>query len=225
MAAPNFQLSFDTGKQLKHLSPEGKEKVFRSYMNWFEQARKRNTDYYSLPYNTDNFSESEHDCLSSMIDNTCTGLNNYWSRSQPQNDDGQAETVSDCPALSEAANKIINKQINELNNEGENKNERTPESGLIPPSVEDVRRYAQENGLPDDSDAFVTYYTAHDWKHSDGQPLTSFEASYRMWIIRGKQFKEKERAGKVVPANNYHQREYSEKDMAAILGVDDLYKE
>lgn len=221
--APRFQLTFETGMAYKQLSPEAKDAVYRRFHSWLCEARKRGADYWNIHPNTSGLDDDSSEILEAMTANVCEGLDSYWSRAAK---DGEpSRTVSDCPTPSETANKIINQEMNELTNERENENERTPESGFIPPSVDDVRRYAQENNLQDDADAFVTYYTARDWKHKDGQPLTNFEASYRMWIYRGEQFKEKERVGKVVPANDYHQREYSGDKLEKLLGVDELYRQ
>ncbi len=174
MAAPKFQLSYDTGKLFKYLSPEGKDKVFRAFFTWLESARKRDARYYEALPDSNGLTEIEADCLLSMVENTCEGLDNYWSRSSEQttSDPGPPETVSDCPRLSETANKEINKGINKGMNEV---------LLFVPPTLDEVRDYCQTTKTTFDSDRFFNYYQARGWELRPGQPMHDWKAAVNIW--------------------------------------------
>lgn len=79
-AAPRFQLSFDTAKQFRHLSPESKDRVFQAFFLWLEEARKRGADLDSLCPPDMDLTDQEADCLDSMTENAADGFAGYWSR-------------------------------------------------------------------------------------------------------------------------------------------------
>ena len=177
MAAPKFQWSFDTARLFKHLSPDGKDNVFRQYYKWLDQARKRGAQYYIISPDLDGLNEMEVDCLSSMIDNTCEGFDSYWSHCKPQNQLDtlvQFETVSDCTSQAVADNKINNKISNEI------KEESMRESP--PTSSNQVIIFANSENLRSDiAEKFFHYYSAIGWKDGNGNSITDWHAKYRVW--------------------------------------------
>lgn len=56
---------------------------------------------------------------------------------------------------------------------------------FVPPSVEDVRNYAADNGLSVDAGAFVDYYTARGWTIGrSGTRMRDWQAAVRNWSRR-----------------------------------------
>lgn len=69
---------------------------------------------------------------------------------------------------------------------------------FAPPTPEDVRSYANENGLRIDADRFVDYYEARGWRLSQGAPMKDWRAAVRAWARRdakNRQHYETERTG------------------------------
>ena len=52
---------------------------------------------------------------------------------------------------------------------------------FIPPSVEEVRQFCQENGYITDPELFVDYYQARGWYLKPGQQMKDWKASVRYW--------------------------------------------
>lgn len=55
-----------------------------------------------------------------------------------------------------------------------------------PPSVDDVKNYAEEKGLPINPEAFVDYYTANGWKVGKN-PMRDWKAAVRTWTRKDKE--------------------------------------
>ena len=119
-AVPAFQWSFDSGRQFKHLSPAGKDRVFRSYFLWLEGARKRDAEYQNMKPDSTGLDEQEMDCLDSLIENTCSGFDTYWSRSKQRDAASdslrQSDAASDSLRRPDADKEEKNKRIKELKN-------------------------------------------------------------------------------------------------------------
>ena len=56
-----------------------------------------------------------------------------------------------------------------------------------PQSVEDVRAYAEAQGLTVDAGRFMDYYTAQGWTLSNGRPLKDWRAALRNWGRRAEE--------------------------------------
>lgn len=52
---------------------------------------------------------------------------------------------------------------------------------FIPPTVEEVRQFCQENGYITDPEQFVDYYQARGWYLKPGQQMKDWKASVRYW--------------------------------------------
>lgn len=97
LAAPRFQLSYETSMLYKGLSDKSKDKVWRAFHNWISDARKRGADYMNMEPITSTLDEAETDTLTVMIENVRAGWNGYWSRAK---DD--ADNTSDNPTQQES---------------------------------------------------------------------------------------------------------------------------
>ena len=53
-----------------------------------------------------------------------------------------------------------------------------------PPTVEEVRAYAEERGYTFDPEAFVAYYAARGWRLGRGQPMRDWRAACVTWQKR-----------------------------------------
>ena len=52
---------------------------------------------------------------------------------------------------------------------------------FVPPTIEDVRAYCDEGGYPIDAERFVDYYGSQEWRKSNGQRITDWQAAVRQW--------------------------------------------
>lgn len=62
-----------------------------------------------------------------------------------------------------------------------------PRSRFIPPTLEDVRGYCQEQGYSMDPAAFMDYFTANGWKVGGKAPMRDWRAAVRSWERREQQ--------------------------------------
>lgn len=62
-------------------------------------------------------------------------------------------------------------------------NERPKRTRFIPPTVDEVRDYCQENGYRIDSEYFIDYYTANDWMVGNNK-MSDWKAVVRNWNRR-----------------------------------------
>lgn len=85
-------------------------------------------------------------------------------------------------------------------------NERVKRARFEPPTVEEVRAYAQEKGWTAfDPDRFVDFYESKGWRVGN-QPMRDWKAAARGWVSRDRT--KQEQAVKTNPALDYTQREY-----------------
>lgn len=62
------------------------------------------------------------------------------------------------------------------------------------PAREEVQKYSEEVGRPDEADRFFDYYESNGWTCSNGQPLVDWMAAFRYWINgKGKRTKKPEK--------------------------------
>lgn len=74
--------------------------------------------------------------------------------------------------------------------ESKGKSKETPKgvkkgSHFTPPTIEEVRDYAQEKGYPIDPEHFVDYYTSNGWRVGRN-PMKDWRATVRTWASRDK---------------------------------------
>ena len=95
----------------------------------------------------------------------------------------------------------------EKDKEKENNNKR-----FIPPTVDEVSEYCRERNNGIDAQYFIDYQTARNWVLSNGKQCKDWRATVRTWeqhdYNRGK--------GKVVSAQQYQQRDYSNEQQDAM---------
>ena len=145
---------------------------------------------------------------------------------------------SKCPAPESGTNtsEIICKQLqadeckcsrNPIQSESESESEsnareyaRTAKR-FTPPTLEDVKAYCIERNNGIDAQHFIDYYAARGWELKPGQKVKDWKACIRTWEQRDNG--QAVQKPKLLRAQMYQQREYNEKEMQKILGVDDLY--
>ena len=96
---------------------------------------------------------------------------------------------------------------NESNSPKEKEKDKEPQKRFTPPTVEEVAEYCKERGNNINPQYFVDYHIARDWVLSNGKKMKDWKATIRTWegnnYNRGKTVK-------VLPAQNFPQRAYSE---------------
>lgn len=55
---------------------------------------------------------------------------------------------------------------------------------MQPPTADEVRAFADEQGLAIDAERFVDYYTAQGWKLSNGRTMRDWKAAVKLWVRR-----------------------------------------
>jgi hypothetical protein len=90
-------------------------------------------------------------------------------------------------------------------------NARTREK-FSPPTADEVKAYAGEKGLTLDADRFVDFYASKGWKVGN-QPMKDWKAAVRTWEQRDDS---PAQPAKVVSAQQYQQREYTESDLDGV---------
>ena len=89
-----------------------------------------------------------------------------------------------------------------------------------PPTAEEVAAYVKERGSGVDAERFVDYYISKGWKVG-GQPMKDWRAAVRTWERRdGRGSATVNTGGKVVSAQQYTQRQYSEEQLDALSDGD-----
>lgn len=73
-----------------------------------------------------------------------------------------------------------------MNNIKENKKHTKKEKEFIPPTVEEVKKYAEERNSIVDAEYFVDYYAANDWKDSKGNKVKNWKQKFITWDKRDK---------------------------------------
>jgi hypothetical protein len=60
-------------------------------------------------------------------------------------------------------------------------NKLSKKKGFAPPTLEDVQAYAAQRGREDLAAAFYDYFTAGDWKDSNGAPVKNWKQKFITW--------------------------------------------
>lgn len=95
----------------------------------------------------------------------------------------------------------------EKDKEKENNNKR-----FIPPTVDEVAEYCRERNNGIDPQYFIDYQTARNWVLSNGKQCKDWRATVRTW----EQHNYNRSQGKVVSAQQYQQRDYSNEQQDAM---------
>lgn len=120
-------------------------------------------------------------------------------------------------ALFDKDNNKDNKENTTLT--GSTKEKRTRFS---PPTVDEVAQYCKERGNKVDAQRFVDFYASKGWRVGQN-PMKDWRACVRTWEQRDSgQTAQKPR---ILRAQDYQQRDYSEGTLADALGVDALFRE
>ena len=112
-------------------------------------------------------------------------------------------------------NKNANNNNNNKEKEEENNKERVREKPLArftPPMVQEVSAYCRERGNKVDAQRFVDFYASKGWRVGN-QPMKDWKAAVRTWEQRDDS---PAQPAKVVSAQQYQQREYTEDQLNEI---------
>lgn len=141
--------------------------------------------------------------------------NNNKPQQTGTNDNKQQQTETN-------DNKIPNNNNKENKKEKENNKERVREKPLArftAPTVEDVNAYCRGRGNRVDAQRFVDFYAAKGWKIGQNA-MKDWKAAVRTWEQRDSA---PAAPAKVVSAQQYTQRDYTEDELLAVS--DDLFAE
>lgn len=117
------------------------------------------------------------------------GVASGVARKQTQANEANASKMKQTQA-NEAVN--VNVTVNDTGNVNENvpvnetvTREREATSRFVPPSLDDVRRYINDNGYTDvEPEKFHAYYAASDWNDKDGKPVKNWQQKIVSWSGR-----------------------------------------
>ena len=129
------------------------------------------------------------------------------------NNDGLGQSISsiraiDCPQRS--IGEIKKKEYRETTRHSKHSRKKKE---FIPPSLDEVEQYVEENGMVIDAKYFFDYYDTGDWQDKDGNPIKSWKQKALTWNRREqKERKSKPPAsGPVVPTAADLERRESER--------------
>lgn len=131
------------------------------------------------------------------------------------------ETENNLTKPNETENNLNLKNKNEEEEQEEDRRTKSKVKALsrfTPPTQEEVSAYCRERGNAVDPQRFVDFYAAKGWKVGN-QPMKDWKAAVRTWEQREQQGtigKLILPQGKVVTAQRYKQREYSEDELMAV---------
>lgn len=80
-----------------------------------------------------------------------------------------------------------------------------------PPTLDEVKAYAQKRGNKVDPQKFFDYYTAGDWKDAKGNPVKSWKQKMITWESREPATNKK--------IHSYEERSYNYNDLEKIAGI------
>ena len=90
---------------------------------------------------------------------------------------------------------------------------------FTPPTTTDINDYCKEKGIVVDAERFIDYYSAQNWKLSNGNKMSDWKAAVRNWARRDKE-KPKQAQTKQEKFNGFKQRTYDYKDLEnKLLGM------
>lgn len=120
------------------------------------------------------------------------------------------------------ANESLN--VNDKDNIKENslKGVKEKRERFSPPSVDEVAAYCKERENSVNAQTFVDFYAAKGWKVGQN-PMKDWKACVRTWEQRDNYGGATPQRPRLVRAQDYAQRDYSEKDTENDLGVRDLF--
>lgn len=120
------------------------------------------------------------------------------------------------------ANESLN--VNDKDNIKENslKGVKEKRERFSPPSVDEVAAYCKERENSVNAQTFVDFYAAKGWKVGQN-PMKDWKACVRTWEQRDNYGGTTPQRPRLVRAQDYAQRDYSETDTENDLGVRDLF--
>lgn len=80
------------------------------------------------------------------------------------------------------------------------------------PTVDDVKAFCTEKGLSVDAEHFVAYYESNGWRVGKN-PMRDWQAAVRIWSRNEYSSNKPQAPAKVLNAQNYTQRNYSDEEM------------
>lgn len=92
--------------------------------------------------------------------------------------------------------KEIEKEI-EIETEIETEKENKRKKSFTPPTREEVREYAAQRASGVDPDRFYDYFSAGDWKDSEGKPVRNWKQKFITWESKGKDRKEPKKTNNI----------------------------
>ena len=142
-------------------------------------------------------------------DNKAYTFNNAYT---PLCDDHLIE-MSKRQTIDEQKTNIDGQKTDADKNSIEKKRKEKTIKAFIPPSLDDVKEYAQKRGNKVDAQKFFDYYTAGNWKDAKGNPVKNWKQKMITWESRQQQ------PTVNTKIHNFSEREYDYDELAKIAGV------
>lgn len=194
--------------RLSKLSDEELGRLVRALSIYHATGEEQELDGRECGYYE--FIKGDIDEIEQAYQNKCKNM----KRQQPTAID---RNCTQLPATADNINKKENKENTTLT--GSTKEKR---SRFSVPTVDEVAKYCKERGNKVDAQRFVDFYAAKGWKVGQ-TPMKDWKACVRTWEQRDSgQTAQKPR---ILRAQDYQQRDYTEGALADALGVDALFRE
>lgn len=113
--------------------------------------------------------------------------------------------------VSETVSKTVSETVPVSVSVSESVSER--QAGKVPPTLEEVRRYAETTKTTIDPERFFSYYQSRGWELSPGMPMRNWQAVFNIWIQN--EAEKGQAKKKTVTAQQFPQRTYSDSDMSS----------
>lgn len=217
MAMTGFICHDDYYNRLQRLTDEEVGHLFRNLMLYHAGKIEDMTDFVGVEgiafdFIKDDIDRMEEKAKKTEETNRLNGMKG--GRPKKQTEPEETEENRQKPTETEQnPTKAYKDKDKDKENIKEKENEREPQKRFTPPTVDEVAAYCKERGNGIDPQYFVDYHIARNWVLSNGKKMADWRATVRTW--EGKSFRKPDI--RAVPAQGYHQRDYSGETEAAFL--------
>lgn len=197
---------------------------FHAYHSMLEAMRKlsdaecgrlfRGLLYYSMteeqPDNLQGREELLFDVFSQNIDREIEKYNEKC-KTNKKNITSRYQSLRVVTSRNESYQEKEKEEEKDKDKEKEKEKGKRARARFTPPTVDEIKAYADSIGYKVDAQFFFDYYNTAGWKRSDGKPVLNWKQTMQSWKKRdeGKQTQGRSKEWKN-PALAYQQREYTD---------------
>lgn len=122
--------------------------------------------------------------------------------------------ASHCDAAVTASDEEKREKREETEKREKSKRKKNTRKQFVPPTVDEIRTYADSIGYNLDAQFFFDYYESANWIRSDGNPVLNWKQTVQSWKKRDETKTQPKPKGRPNPALDYEQREYKDDDFS-----------